>query len=85
MKSRDEAPIGRDLYVVNTGEWRFQRPVVSKEKCTGCGVCLVFCPTSSIRQGTDGLEVSLESCKGCGICAHECHVQAIAMEIEERP
>ena len=84
MKTPYEAPIGKDLYIVNTGEWRYQRPVVSAEACTGCGICLVFCPTNSIRLDEKGCRVVLDTCKGCGICAHECRAGAVAMEVEQR-
>jgi pyruvate ferredoxin oxidoreductase delta subunit len=84
MKTPYEAPIGKELYIVNTGEWRYQRPVIRAEGCTGCGICFVFCPTNSIRRTEEGYQVVLDTCKGCGICAHECHVHAIEMEIEKR-
>ena len=84
MKSPYEAPLGKELYVVKTGEWRFQKPVVSKEKCTSCGICLIFCPTNSMRKRDDGYEPDLETCKGCGICANECHAGAVSMEMERR-
>ncbi len=84
MKTPHEAPVGKDLYIVNTGEWRYQRPVVLDQKCTGCGICLIFCPTNSIRRTDEGYSIVLDTCKGCGICAHECHARAISMEIEKR-
>jgi pyruvate ferredoxin oxidoreductase delta subunit len=84
MKTPYEAPLGKDLYIVNTGEWRYQRPVICAETCTGCGICFLFCPTNSIRQSEEGYRVVLDTCKGCGICAHECHAHAIEMEIEQR-
>ena len=82
MKSPYEAPIGKELYIVKTGEWRFQKPVVSEEKCTRCGICFIFCPTNSMREKEKSYEPDLETCKGCGICANECHARAIAMEFE---
>lgn len=84
MKTRDEAPVGRELYVVKTGDWRFQKPVVAKDKCTLCGICFIFCPTNSIRKANDCYEADLETCKGCGICANECHAGAITMELERK-
>jgi 2-oxoacid:acceptor oxidoreductase delta subunit (pyruvate/2-ketoisovalerate family) len=84
LKTPFEAPIGKELYIVKTGEWRFQKPVITREKCTRCGLCFVFCPTNAIREREDAYEADLETCKGCGICAHECHAGAITMEVEKR-
>lgn len=84
LKTPFEAPVGKDLYVVKTGEWRFQKPVISKEKCTRCGICFIFCPTNSIKEKDGFYEADLDTCKGCGICANECHAKAIIMEIERK-
>ena len=84
LKSPYQAPVGKELYVVKTGEWRFQKPVVAREKCTRCGICFIFCPTHSIREREDFYEADLDFCKGCGICANECHAGAITMEVERK-
>ena len=84
MKTPFEAPIGKELYVVKTGEWRFQKPVFTDAKCSRCGICFIFCPTNSIMETEHGYTANLDTCKGCGICAHECHRQAIAMEVERK-
>lgn len=84
MKTMYEAPVGKELYVVSTGDWRFQKPVVSREKCTRCGICVIFCPTNSFRGTENGYDANLETCKGCGICANECHAGAIIMEVERK-
>ena len=69
-----------------TGGWRFFRPVLDKDKCTGCLICWVLCPDASIkRKKTDkrfSVHVDYDYCKGCGICAAECPVNAIEMDIE---
>ena len=84
LKTPYEAPIGKELYIVKTGEWRFQKPVIAHEKCTRCGICLVFCPTNAIKEKEGAYEADLETCKGCGVCANECHAGAITMEVEKR-
>jgi len=84
LKSPYQAPLGKELYVIKTGEWRFQKPVVSKEKCTRCGICLIFCPTNSIKEGEASYEADLETCKGCGICVNECYAGAVTMEVERK-
>jgi len=71
-----------ELHVVNTGEWRYQRPVLDVGKCTRCAACCLFCPTGSFKDDGGRFAVDLAYCKGCGICARVCPVGAIAMERE---
>jgi pyruvate ferredoxin oxidoreductase delta subunit len=67
-----------------TGEWRSDRPVVNREKCTKCGLCWLYCPDVAIRLQEDGYyEPDLDYCKGCGICASVCPTGAITMIEEE--
>lgn len=32
-----------------TGDWRYMKPVVDKEKCIGCATCVPYCPEASIE------------------------------------
>lgn len=64
-----------------TGGWRTFRPKVDASKCTGCGICWLFCPEPSMSKGKPPV-VDYRYCKGCGICANECPVKAIIMEGE---
>ncbi|MEA3328433.1 MAG: 4Fe-4S binding protein [Candidatus Omnitrophota bacterium] len=66
-----------------TGSWMSTRPVVDREKCTGCMLCWKFCPESCIIPA-DNPTITLSYCKGCGICAEVCPVKAITMEREKR-
>lgn len=74
-------PIGDEgIYILDTGKWRKVRPVMDKEKCTECGICLVFCPVNSVsRDDEKKYHISMDYCKGCGICANECPIKAIDM------
>jgi len=68
-----------------TGGWRAMRPVTDHEKCTGCGICWVYCPDASRAKQEDGkYDVVLDYCKGCGICADVCPVKCIQMVMEEK-
>lgn len=79
-----EAPVGRDLFVVNTGDWRYQRPVTDPGICCKCGHCWVMCPVNSRVALETHYDTDLDYCKGCGMCARECYVGAIAMVEEIR-
>ena len=79
------SPIGNEgLYVLDTASWRTVKPVMDKEKCVECGICVVLCPVCAIG-GTDEKKhfIDYSYCKGCGICAKECPSKAINM-ISER-
>lgn len=68
-----------------TGNWRYMRPEVDKEKCIGCTTCVPFCPDASIemKKWKDGerdkADIDYDFCKGCGVCADVCPVKAIRM------
>ncbi len=64
-----------------TGSWRSLKPVVDAEKCTGCGLCWLYCPEPAITKGKPAI-IDYRYCKGCGICANECPTKAITM-VEE--
>jgi 2-oxoacid:acceptor oxidoreductase delta subunit (pyruvate/2-ketoisovalerate family) len=62
-----------------TGDWRIFRPVVDKEKCTGCQICWMYCPDAAITMDKDNKPViNLEYCKGCLICETNCPVKTIS-------
>lgn len=64
---------------LKTGEWKYQRPVVTEGKCCRCGVCSLFCPVGCVSDMGSHFEANLDYCKGCGICARACPVDAIEM------
>lgn len=82
-KRRYLCPVGTELYIVKTGEWRAERPLTDPKKCVKCATCWLYCPTQSIRDYQTHLGADLQFCKGCGICAEECPRKAIAMVLEE--
>jgi pyruvate ferredoxin oxidoreductase delta subunit len=69
-----------------TGDWRYMKPEVDKEKCIGCGTCVSYCPDASIilEKYKDGeknkADIDYDFCKGCGVCAQVCPVKAILMK-----
>lgn len=60
-----------------TGNWRTRRPILDADKCTGCQICWISCPDSSINLSDAGINFNLKYCKGCGICLEVCPVGAI--------
>ncbi|MEL7624995.1 MAG: 4Fe-4S binding protein [Clostridiales bacterium] len=64
-----------------TGTWRSQRPLLNKDKCTGCLLCWIYCPEAVIAR--EDRSIDYEYCKGCGLCARECPAGAITMIREE--
>jgi heterodisulfide reductase subunit A len=54
---------------------------VIKELCTGCAICVKYCPFSAIKveKLRKPAEVIEAACKGCGTCSAECPSNAISM------
>ncbi len=68
-----------------TGGWRTETPRFLVQRCTGCDVCVAFCPEGIvIKLGPKEYGFDPRYCKGCGICAQECPVADIVMEAEVR-
>ncbi len=71
---------GDRLFIVETGDWKSEQPLVKRSKCSQCGTCYLFCPTGCIKDVGTRFAIDLDYCKGCGICARLCPVGAIKME-----
>ena len=61
--------------------------VINQNGCTGCEVCIVFCPVDCIEivpgvehtQLQQVVEVDLDRCIGCSLCAKNCPWDTIEM------
>ena len=69
QNSKFVTPLGDDgMYILDTAAWRTERPVIDKQLCINCGLCMGYCPV-----------ISYDYCKGCGICSVECPKKAVSM------
>jgi uncharacterized protein (DUF362 family)/ferredoxin len=53
------------------------RPVITSERCTGCGACADRCPVQAIRPVGGRYAIDHRTCGDCGCCAKVCEAQAI--------
>jgi pyruvate ferredoxin oxidoreductase delta subunit len=77
-------PIGSEgMYILDTASWRTEKPIMNKDLCIECGLCLSYCPVNAIiYNDSNKYEITYDFCKGCGICAVECPKKAITMTAE---
>ena len=50
---------------------------VIREKCSGCGECILACPYHAIERVEGKAQVNVALCKGCGTCVGACLAKAI--------
>ncbi|MCI9129147.1 MAG: 4Fe-4S binding protein [Eggerthellaceae bacterium] len=77
--SRSESPLDASDSVMATP--RFGRVAVDVDKCSGCGLCVLFCPTGALSHAEYDvpedpehkyLEFSADLCTQCGLCVDVC-------------
>jgi ferredoxin len=55
--------------------------VIDSEACTGCGICMPWCPTDAIVLSEEGIAQRDEkACLGCGVCSRFCPEGAISLK-----
>ena len=59
-------------------------PVIDKEKCTGCGICVDICGQDVFfgsKEGDIPVISYPEECWHCAACVIDCPVQAVRLRI----
>lgn len=60
-------------------------PIIFRDWCKACGICIAFCPKHVIGRRKDGKPVieRPDDCVGCRFC--ELHCPDFAITVQERP
>jgi len=66
-----------------TGKYEIHEAVVPRidlEDCTGCGVCINWCPAGAISVVKNKVRIDNGKCMGCGECILYCNFGALSIE-----
>jgi len=55
----------------------YSAKVVGESKCTGCGICEKYCPTTAARVIDKTVVIDPRKCIGCGQCVHQCPQETV--------
>jgi heterodisulfide reductase subunit A len=69
----------KTMVLLSKGEIEIDPAVaeVDREKCSGCGECILACPYNAIERIEGKAQVNVALCKGCGTCVGACLAKAI--------
>ncbi|MGM0427930.1 MAG: 4Fe-4S dicluster domain-containing protein [Thermodesulfobacteriota bacterium] len=64
---------------------KYYDPIIFRDWCKACGICIAFCPKHVIGRSKDGKPVieRPDDCIGCRFC--ELHCPDFAITVKERP
>jgi len=58
-------------------------PVIREERCTGCGLCVDYCPTDAVEMiDMRPVITHPQDCAYCGVCEEMCSAGAIELVYE---
>jgi MinD superfamily P-loop ATPase len=57
-----------------------EKPVIDKDSCIGCGICVNRCGFGALRLNEGKAELIPHRCEGCGLCEIVCPQKAIHLE-----
>jgi heterodisulfide reductase subunit A len=77
--SQASAAAAKTIVLLSKGEIDIDPTVaeVDRDKCSGCGECLLVCPYNAIERVEGKAQVNVALCKGCGSCVGACLAKAI--------
>ena len=55
-------------------------PEIIQSKCTGCGICIKWCPQNTITMENGKAYIHKENCIGCGECLAVCQFGAVRFD-----
>jgi formate hydrogenlyase subunit 6/NADH:ubiquinone oxidoreductase subunit I len=65
-------------------EWTL--PDIDMERCTGCGLCVDYCPTEAVELINARPRIARpDDCAYCGLCEDTCPQGAISLAYEIAP
>jgi len=56
------------------------KPVIDKDSCTNCGVCIEHCPTEAMKIGKDCPVIDIKRCIKCFCCQEFCLQRAVGIK-----
>ncbi len=56
------------------------KPEIIRDKCTGCGICIKWCPQDTITMEDGKAFIHSENCIGCGECLAVCQFGAVKFD-----
>jgi len=56
------------------------RPVIDKDRCTRCGICIKHCPTKAMRMDKDCPVIDTKKCIRCFCCQEFCLQRAVGIK-----
>jgi ferredoxin len=73
----------RGLFPIRKRSYYLAR-IEDESKCTGCGMCVKFCPVRAVSIEDKKPQIDPSRCIGCGQCEFQCSANVISLVYDER-